>query len=141
MYIIGCVQLELYINNFGGTKLKRNYIWGYATKVEEKLHLGVRYQKTLNTAGLERLRKITYIRNADVLARVRTEYLPNTRLQTLERIFAVVVEALKVVEMVAQKQMTVLLVCRKNFVTSFCRDLHYATAVLCDSLAGLYAAN
>jgi hypothetical protein len=30
--IIDYVLLELYTNNFGGTKLKRNYIWGYANK-------------------------------------------------------------------------------------------------------------
>jgi hypothetical protein len=29
MYIIDC---ELYSDNFGGTKLKRNYIWVYANK-------------------------------------------------------------------------------------------------------------
>jgi hypothetical protein len=27
MQIIDCAQLELYTNYFGGTKLKRNYIW------------------------------------------------------------------------------------------------------------------
>jgi hypothetical protein len=32
MYIIDYVQLKIYINNFGGTKLKRNYISGYANK-------------------------------------------------------------------------------------------------------------
>jgi hypothetical protein len=33
MYIID--GLELYANNFGGTKLKRNYIWGYENKKVE----------------------------------------------------------------------------------------------------------
>jgi hypothetical protein len=28
MYIIDCVELELYTNKFGDTKQKRNYIWG-----------------------------------------------------------------------------------------------------------------
>jgi hypothetical protein len=37
-----CLQLELYTNNFGGTMLKRNCIWGYANK-------------GLNTGGLEDL--------------------------------------------------------------------------------------
>jgi hypothetical protein len=32
MQVIDSAQLELYTNNFGGTKLKRNYIWGYANK-------------------------------------------------------------------------------------------------------------
>jgi hypothetical protein len=36
-------KIELYTNNFGGTKLSRNYIWGYANK------------KMLNTTGLENL--------------------------------------------------------------------------------------
>jgi hypothetical protein len=34
MSIIDCVQLELYTNKFGGTKLKRNYIWRYANKTD-----------------------------------------------------------------------------------------------------------
>jgi hypothetical protein len=32
MQIIDCVQLELYTNSFEVTKLKKNYIWGYANK-------------------------------------------------------------------------------------------------------------
>jgi hypothetical protein len=32
MYIVDCVYIKLYTNNFGGTKLKRNYIWGYANE-------------------------------------------------------------------------------------------------------------
>jgi hypothetical protein len=35
MLIIDYVKLELYTNNFGGTKLKRNYIWGSRTKKVE----------------------------------------------------------------------------------------------------------
>jgi hypothetical protein len=30
-----CVQVKLYKNNFGGTELKRNYIWGYKNKKEK----------------------------------------------------------------------------------------------------------
>jgi hypothetical protein len=40
--IIGCVKLELYTNNFGGTKLKRNNIWGMRTK-EVEYHWSKRY--------------------------------------------------------------------------------------------------
>jgi hypothetical protein len=43
MQITDCMQLELHINNFGGTKLKRNYIWVYAN------------QKRLNAARLKYL--------------------------------------------------------------------------------------
>jgi hypothetical protein len=32
MKYIYCLKLELYTNNFGGIKLKANYIWGYANK-------------------------------------------------------------------------------------------------------------
>jgi hypothetical protein len=32
MQIIDYAQLELYTNTFGGTQLKRDYIWGYANK-------------------------------------------------------------------------------------------------------------
>jgi hypothetical protein len=32
MEIADCAYLELHTNNFEGTKLKRNYIWEYATK-------------------------------------------------------------------------------------------------------------
>jgi hypothetical protein len=32
MYIIYCAYFELYTNSFGGTKFKKNYIWGYANK-------------------------------------------------------------------------------------------------------------
>jgi hypothetical protein len=32
MYIIRYVKLAFCTNNFGGTKLKRNDIWGYANK-------------------------------------------------------------------------------------------------------------
>jgi hypothetical protein len=54
----------------------QSYIWGYANK------------RRLNTTGLERLRKITYIRKVGALAGVRTENLQNTRLQALGRGFA-----------------------------------------------------
>jgi hypothetical protein len=30
MQIMDCVEVELHTNNYGGTKLKRNYIWRYA---------------------------------------------------------------------------------------------------------------
>jgi hypothetical protein len=40
-----CNLNELCTNNFGGTKLKRNYMWGYANK------------KRLNTTGLSGLIK------------------------------------------------------------------------------------
>jgi hypothetical protein len=50
-----------YTNNFGGTKLKRNYIWGYVNK------------KRLNTTGLVHntsngtVTKITYIELKNML--------------------------------------------------------------------------
>jgi hypothetical protein len=34
MRIVYCVQLELYTNSFGGTTLKRHYVWGYSETVE-----------------------------------------------------------------------------------------------------------
>jgi hypothetical protein len=46
MYIIDCLELELYTNDFECTKFRRNYVLGE----------GVRERKRLNASDLDRLK-------------------------------------------------------------------------------------
>jgi hypothetical protein len=106
MYIRGYVQLELYTNNFGGTKLKTNYIWGYANKkgwiplvqtiqsrtvgelINDELEeiqreAAVDHSWYYPSIYLEKPRKTTKTlsQNSRCPAEIRTEHLPNTSLE------------------------------------------------------------